>query len=189
MNDTEVSQIRDIWNLSSENKWRLYRYWIFQYCNIIHRKIDQNEEEFKNACKAHLEIQMQEDKDIMKHATVIGMTTTCAAKYQPVLKELGPRIIVVEEAAEVLEAHVITTLSKQCEHLILIGDHQQLKPNPTVYKLAQNFNLDLSLFERMIKNKLEYNCLQQTASHASRNSKNHENYISKFVESRNCSYI
>lgn len=161
MNDTEVSQIRDIWNLSSENKWRLYRYWIFQYCNIIHRKIDQNEEEFKNACKAHLEIQMQEDKDIMKHATVIGMTTTCAAKYQPVLKELGPRIIVVEEAAEVLEAHVITTLSKQCEHLILIGDHQQLKPNPTVYKLAQNFNLDLSLFERMIKNKLEYNCLQQ----------------------------
>lgn len=32
----------------------------------------------------------------------------------------------MEEAAEVLEAHTITTLSKACQHLILIGDHQQV---------------------------------------------------------------
>ena len=102
---------------------------------------------------------MQEDKEIMRHSTVIGLTTTCAARYQSVLQEIGPRVIVVEEAAEVLEAHIVTTLSRRCEHLILIGDHQQLKPNPTVYKLATKYNLELSLFERMICNKMEFDCL------------------------------
>lgn len=40
---------------------------------------------------------------------------------------MEPRIVIVEEAAEVLEAHTIATLSKACQHLILIGDHQQVK--------------------------------------------------------------
>lgn len=39
---------------------------------------------------------------------------------------MEPRIVIVEEAAEVLEAHTIATLSKACQHLILIGDHQQV---------------------------------------------------------------
>lgn len=30
-------------------------------------------------------------------------------------------LVVVEEAAEVLEAHIITSLSASCQHLILIG--------------------------------------------------------------------
>jgi hypothetical protein len=73
-----------------------------------------------------------------------------------VLQEVQPRIIVVEEAAEVLEGHVITTISGSCEHLILIGDHKQLRPNPTVFALARKYNLELSLFERMINNGLKY---------------------------------
>ena len=40
---------------------------------------------------------------------------------------MEPRIVIVEEAAEVLEAHTLATLSKACQHLILIGDHQQVK--------------------------------------------------------------
>lgn len=55
------------------------------------------------------------------------MTTTGAAKYRKLLQEVRPRLVIVEEAAEVLEAHTITTLSEACEHLILIGDHQQVK--------------------------------------------------------------
>lgn len=55
------------------------------------------------------------------------MTTTGAAKFRNVLQEVRPRLVIVEEAAEVLEAHTITTLSKACQHLILIGDHQQVR--------------------------------------------------------------
>ena len=36
-----------------------------------------------------------------------------------------------------------------------IGDHQQLRPPVTVYKLAKDFALDVSLFERLIKNGME----------------------------------
>jgi superfamily I DNA and/or RNA helicase len=95
----------------------------------------------------------------MQQAAIIGMTTSCAAKYQSVLRHIAPNIVIVEEAAEVLEAHIVTTLSKGCEHLILIGDHKQLRPNPTVYKLAVKYNLEISLFERMIKNGIKFNCL------------------------------
>ena len=60
-------------------------------------------------------------------------------------------IVIVEEAAEVLEAHIVTSMPETTQHLILIGDHQQLKPSPTVYALAKKYNLDLSLFERMVR--------------------------------------
>lgn len=60
------------------------------------------------------------------------MTTTGAAKYRKILQQLKPRLVIIEEAAEVLEAHTITSLSKECQHLILIGDHQQVrKPRTT----------------------------------------------------------
>ena len=65
----------------------------------------------------------------------------------------------MEEAAEVLEAHIVTSLTKGCKHLILIGDHQQLRPNPTVYDLQINYNLDVSLFERMVTNGMKFSRL------------------------------
>ena len=67
----------------------------------------------------------------------------------------------MEEAAEVLESHILTSLTPGCQHLILIGDHQQLRPNPTVYELAKDYNLDVSLFERMVKNGMPYERLRQ----------------------------
>jgi len=54
----------------------------------------------------------------------------------------------------------------RCEHLIMIGDHQQLRPNPTVYALARKYHLDISLFERMVKNDLH--CDQLTIQHRMR---------------------
>ena len=57
----------------------------------------------------------------MAQAEILAMTTTAAARYQSVLNFIGPRVIVIEEAAEVFEAHIISTLSVHCQHLILIG--------------------------------------------------------------------
>lgn len=74
-----------------------------------------------------------------------------AAKYRRLIQDIQPRIVIVEEAAEVLESHVVTSLSPGCQHLILIGDHQQLRPSPTVYDLALNYQLEMSLFERMVR--------------------------------------
>ena len=83
-----------------------------------------------------------------------------AAKYRNILQSLRPRITIVEEAAEVLESHIVTSLTPGCQHLVLIGDHQQLRPNPTVYELAKHYNLDVSLFERMVKNGMPFERLR-----------------------------
>ena len=90
----------------------------------------------------------------MRQATVVGMTTTGAARYHSVLQRIAPKIIVIEEAAEVMEAHIITSLSHNTKHTILIGDHKQLRPKATVYELARKYNLEVSLFERMVLNSM-----------------------------------
>uniref|UniRef100_A0AC34FL39 NFX1-type zinc finger-containing protein 1 n=1 Tax=Panagrolaimus sp. ES5 TaxID=591445 RepID=A0AC34FL39_9BILA len=76
------------------------------------------------------------------------------------LRALRPRILIVEEAAEVLEAHLVASLTEACQHLILIGDHKQLRPNPAVYELAIKYNLEISLFERLINNNYPYRMLE-----------------------------
>ncbi|KAK3589654.1 hypothetical protein CHS0354_015152 [Potamilus streckersoni] len=160
MGDEENNMVVNLWGLTEKDRWRLYRRWVSLYCAKLGEEIGQKEEKVEEASLRYREALMQEDKAILRHATIIGMTTTGAARYQSILQEIRPRIIVVEEAAEVFESHVVTTLNSGCEHVILIGDHKQLRPNPTVYKLAKDYNLDLSLFERMTNNKFPFQCLQ-----------------------------
>lgn len=69
--------------------------------------------------------------------------------------------LVVEEAAEVLETHIVTALTKDIDHLILIGDHKQLRPRNAVHELATDFNMEISLFERLIKNGVEHYQLKE----------------------------
>ena len=148
----EAKRVRNIFALSKQDRWRLYRFWLSEYKNQLRQSIRAKERQYQAAAERMKEARDHEDMYIMQNAVVIGMTTTCAAKYHNVLQQVKSKIIIVEEAAEVLEAHIVTTLSKGCEHLILIGDHQQLRPNPTVYELAEKYSLKISLFERMINN-------------------------------------
>ena len=36
---------------------------------------------------------------------------------------------------------------------MLVGDHKQLRPSNEVYALARDYNLDVSLFERLVRNR------------------------------------
>lgn len=38
----------------------------------------------------------------------------------------------------------------------MIGDHQQLRPTVNIYELAKDFNFNISMFERLLKNNFEY---------------------------------
>ena len=85
-------------------------------------------------------------------ADVIGVTTTGAAKYNTVLTQVKSKICVIEEAAEVLEPHVISALTNHTQHLILIGDHKQLRPRTNSYEVGHKYKLEISLFERLARN-------------------------------------
>ncbi|XP_026856434.2 NFX1-type zinc finger-containing protein 1 [Electrophorus electricus] len=156
MSIKEEGQVRNVWQLELKDRWRLYRLWMQRYQTDLREKSLHAEQAFQDAAERLVEIRRREDLCVLRRARVIGMTTTGAAKYRQALQELHPRLVIVEEAAEVLEAHTITTLSPDCQHLILIGDHQQLRPSATVYELAQNFNLEVSMFERLVNMKFPF---------------------------------
>ena len=146
-----VNRIDNIFKLSIHDRLQLYNYWkgmyIAKLCNELHADF----EEYLSLCKEYQEATQGEDLHVIEKVDLIGMTTTGAAKYQHIIQRLKPKIVVVEEAAEVLESHVISCLTAATQQLILIGDHKQLRPNPNEYHLARDYNLDISLFERLIR--------------------------------------
>ncbi|KAJ8336970.1 hypothetical protein SKAU_G00381900 [Synaphobranchus kaupii] len=156
MLEEDAEQITDLWALPYKQRWPLYRLWLSKYRGEMRTKMIFHENEYQRIVDRMDELRRQDDETVLRSASVIGMTTTGAARYRRVLQDIQPRIVVVEEAAEVLEAHIITTLTSACQHLILIGDHQQLRPSATVYELARNFNLEVSLFERLIRMDVPY---------------------------------
>jgi superfamily I DNA and/or RNA helicase len=56
-----------------------------------------------------------------------------SVKYIPIIQSFSPKVLLVEEAGQVLEAHVLGSLVSSVEHLILIGDPLQLRPNLANY--------------------------------------------------------
>uniref|UniRef100_A0A1A7WMA6 Zinc finger, NFX1-type containing 1 n=2 Tax=Iconisemion striatum TaxID=60296 RepID=A0A1A7WMA6_9TELE len=156
MTEAEERHIFDVWSLELQDRWRLYRLWISRYRIDLRTKALMSEQTYQSAVDRLADVKRKENLHVLMKATVIGMTTTGAAKFRKALQELCPRVVIVEEAAEVLEAHTITTLSEACQHLILIGDHQQLKPSATVFELAKNFNLEMSMFERLVNMEVPY---------------------------------
>lgn len=100
------------------------------------------------------ELQQFRQYQLIKDKRVIGMTTTFAARSQCLLELLAIPIVVIEEAGEILEAHIVATLTRHTEQVVLIGDHYQLKPTTSVYRLAKTYKMDISLFERMVNNRI-----------------------------------
>ena len=88
---------------------------------------------------------------VLREKKVVGMTITGAAINSSLIQKLGPKIILVEEAAEILEPCLISAISRSTEHLILIGDHKQLRPSVDTYNLKINCNFDVSMMERLIR--------------------------------------
>lgn len=102
----------------------------------------------------------EEDVQLLSQQRIIGCTTTGLSKYRALISALRPRIILVEEAAETMEAPVTAACLPTLEHLILVGDHQQLRPHTQVHEFEDEpYFLNLSLFERLVRNDVAYTTL------------------------------
>ena len=90
---------------------------------------------------------------VLSSARIVGMTTTGVAKHHELVRALRAPLVLCEEAAEVLEAHILSCLTSGVQHLVMIGDHQQLRPKCETYELSaasgRGLDLDLSMFERL----------------------------------------
>ena len=156
-----VSLIDDIFKLSKSDRLRLFEYWKGQYIEKLCNHLRANFESYTRECEEYKRAKQEEDYYILDTVDVIGMTTTGAAKYQHIIQKVKPKIVIVEEAAEVLECYIVPCLTAATQQLILIGDHKQLRPSPNEYYLTQKYNFDISLFERLIRVGIPHATLQK----------------------------
>ncbi|EFE33958.1 NF-X1 finger and helicase domain protein, putative [Trichophyton benhamiae CBS 112371] len=145
----------DISNLPIPERELLINFWAREYCEI-HR--DQLFELVDECSKLHEQLDRihdERDRRVLEDAEVIGVTTTGLAKRISVLRRLRSKVVICEEAGEVMEPHMISALLPNVEHFIQIGDHQQLRPQINNYELSLEskqggaYQLDRSQFERL----------------------------------------
>ena len=66
--------------LDLNQRWRLFRRWTHNLCVSLLGEMRERERLYDELARRQQETLMQEDKHILKTATVIAMTTTAAAR-------------------------------------------------------------------------------------------------------------
>jgi len=142
-----------LWRLSKDERVKRKLEWQ-QLVHAEHRQeLAQAMATIEEATEEIRQLQKQNHEEILRSHRIIGITTTKAAMEKDLLDAVAPGIVLVEEAAEILEAHVLTSISPACEQLVMIGDHKQLRPKCEHYPLTvasgRGHDLNRSLFERL----------------------------------------
>jgi AAA domain len=113
------------------------------------------------------ELQYMGQIELLKDQDVIGLTTTGAARLYKLLSTVGCQsgkiatynylfvmcllfvsvyfLVIVEEAAEVLESQVVSCLSEKCQQLILIGNSSVNNWVTVFFKMQKNLQI-INLF-------------------------------------------
>ncbi|CAD6972418.1 unnamed protein product [Tilletia controversa] len=147
----------NVWSYSRADRALLVDQWTAIFRQAALSSLDDIYDKVQTARAGVQEHRDQERLSVLRHCKIIGATTNGAAKAAELLKKVKPRVLLVEEAGQVLEAHILATLSSSVEHLILIGDHKQLRPQVTNYGLSMDnkrgrghlHRLDFSMMERL----------------------------------------
>jgi hypothetical protein len=78
-----------------------------------------------NQCQQRLlQARRSDTTTILRSKRIVGCTTTAAAKYRNEIRCFNPNVLLVEEAGEILESHVLMSLGPETSQMILIGDHK-----------------------------------------------------------------
>ncbi|CAB3388156.1 Hypothetical predicted protein [Cloeon dipterum] len=88
----------------------------------------------------------------LAYQDVIGMTATKASEWRPKLNALSCEVVIVEDSSVLFDAQLFACLSKNCQHLIMIGGEKQLQPKLEDPDLA-SLNMNVSFFKRMLDNR------------------------------------
>jgi hypothetical protein len=101
-------------------------------------------------------IHAEASRRILQGADVIGLTTSGLAGRMSLLRHVACKVLICEEAGEILEPHMISALLPTVEHCIQIGDHEQLRPSVSNFDdlslesvRGKEHQLDKSQFERL----------------------------------------
>lgn len=148
------SDYTHVWALDKAARIRKMQDWTKQLLKERIEGIGSLVDSYNRSASTMREAFDEKDAQIIKEKRIVACTTTAAAKYTKHLRNSTPGIIIVEEAGEILESHILTAMTPGTKQLVLIGDHQQLRPKVNNYALTvekgDGFDLNRSLFERLI---------------------------------------
>lgn len=154
--ELDVLKTEDVWNMTFIERSRLYNFWLRQIRDPLITEIIHDYKCYEKIKDDRQRVSWDVDLRCLHEADVVGVTTTGLAKNLELLRKLRCKVMLCEEAGEVLEAHTITAFLPSVEQAILIGDHLQLRPQIANYDLQSTnpagvqYSLDVSLFERLI---------------------------------------
>ncbi|KAI1634928.1 P-loop containing nucleoside triphosphate hydrolase protein [Biscogniauxia mediterranea] len=144
----DVWQMRKADRISKIEEWRKSIYQ--EKLETLVKKIT----EFNKVQKELQSLQKEKTEQVLQSKRIIGCTTTAASMYASEIQSATPGVIIVEEAGEILESHILAAMGPTTKQLIQIGDHKQLRPKVKNYKLTveanRGYDLNRSLFERLI---------------------------------------
>lgn len=153
----EELEDEDLFNMSNHERESLYRSWVESIPLYLNNKLNIALESYYCLKKQLDDIKTEINLRVLHQAQVIGLTTSGLARNLHLLRRIGAKILICEEAGEVLESSLLTALLPTIQHAILIGDHQQLRPHIQNYDLStestsgRQYALDVSLFERLVR--------------------------------------
>ena len=151
-----LKYISNPWDLSETERLHFLQAMLVKQSSIAAAKLKTLFDEYENISDQIKKIENSREAQALKKARVIAMTITGAAIRNDVLNAVKPSVIIVEEAAEINEAQLIALLGDHVKHLVLIGDHQQLRPQVECFTLVKKYNFDVSMMERLINNNLPF---------------------------------
>ncbi|RYC61914.1 hypothetical protein CHU98_g4287 [Xylaria longipes] len=152
----------NLWEIGEGNRGAIYQYWQRELLRLrlagFRTELTANARICKNlkANRWHRDLRCIRTAQI----EIVGCTTTGLCKYRGLLAALKPRTMLIEEAAETKEASILSALYPSLQQLILVGDHQQLKPScDTPFLDDAPYYIRVSMFERLIGLDMPYTML------------------------------
>ncbi|KAL9057566.1 MAG: hypothetical protein Q9206_002298 [Seirophora lacunosa] len=152
----------DLKEMSGVERSLLHRHWVQQSTRELNQRFLHVLDSYRQIRDSLKKCHQERDLRYLLRAHIIGATTTGLARNLDILRRVRAKVVVFEEAGEILEAHTLTALLPSVEHAILIGDHEQLRPQINNYEFQHDnpqgakFSLDISLFERLVHPQARY---------------------------------
>ncbi|KAI0841013.1 P-loop containing nucleoside triphosphate hydrolase protein [Hypoxylon sp. FL0890] len=148
------SSSKEVWSMAKEDRRSKIQQWEHEIrqekISVLVKRIA----EFNKTQKVLQSLHKGKTEQILRSKRIICCTTTAASMYAQEIQAAAPGVIIVEEAGEILESHILAAMGPYTKQLIQIGDHKQLRPKVKNYKLTveagRGYDLNRSLFERLI---------------------------------------
>jgi hypothetical protein len=151
--NTVEREFKEVWGMKSEDRIKTLGRWKTDILRERVARVREAGASYNASLDQINAIHMEKDLQVIRKKRIIGCTTTAAAKYVQVLQSISPGVLLVEEAGEILESHILTALGPETKQLVLIGDHKQLRPkvhHDLSVEKGDGYDLNRSLFERLV---------------------------------------